>query len=422
MESIAIIGTGIAGMACGHYLHEKYDIKLFEKNNYVGGHTNTLTIDEDGEDIRIDSGFIVYNEATYPNLTRLFKELNVETKPTSMSFSVQHVPSGLEFSGTGINGLFSQRKNIFNLKFIRLLTEINQFNNESIEILEDPKYEEYTLLDYASEKKFSEDFLIKYLIPMSSAVWSTQPELMLKFPAVTLVRFFKNHGFMGLNTQHQWRTVVNGSQAYREKLIKPFKNHIVINSQIEKVISEENKVRIITMSNEVLEFDKVIIASHADQALAMLYNPTEMQIKLLKNFKYQRNTATLHRDSSVMPKAKRAWSSWNYRLDEINGLLKPSTIYYMNSLQQVSDKTDYFISIDDPGLVDKNKIIKIIEYEHPIFSINAIKSQKDLSELNNNGRIYFCGSYFNYGFHEDALKSAFNLCKKLLKQKERILV
>ena len=422
MESIAIIGTGIAGMACGHYLHEKYNIKLFEKNNYVGGHTNTLTIDEDGEDIRIDSGFIVYNEATYPNLTRLFKELNVETKPTSMSFSVQHVPSGLEFSGTGINGLFSQRKNIFNLKFIRLLTEINQFNNESIEILEDPKYEEYTLLDYASEKKFSEDFLIKYLIPMSSAVWSTQPELMLKFPAVTLVRFFKNHGFMGLNTQHQWRTVVNGSQAYREKLIKPFKNHIVINSQIEKVISEENKVRIITMSNEVLEFDKVIIASHADQALAMLYNPTEMQIKLLKNFKYQRNTATLHRDSSVMPKAKRAWSSWNYRLDEINGLLKPSTIYYMNSLQQVSDKTDYFISIDDPGLVDKNKIIKIIEYEHPIFSINAIKSQKDLSELNNNGRIYFCGSYFNYGFHEDALKSAFNLCKKLLKQKERILV
>ena len=257
---------------------------------------------------------------------------------------------------------------------------------------------------------------------MSSAVWSTQPELMLKFPAVTLVRFFKNHGFMGLNTQHQWRTVVNGSQAYREKLIKPFKNDIVINSQIEKVISEENKVRIITMSNEVLEFDKVIIASHADQALAMLYNPTEMQIKLLKNFKYQRNTATLHRDSSVMPKAKRAWSSWNYRLDEINGLLKPSTIYYMNSLQQVSDKTDYFISIDDPGLVDKNKIIKIIEYEHPIFSINAIKSQKDLSELNNNGRIYFCGSYFNYGFHEDALKSAFNLCKKLLKQKERILV
>lgn len=422
MESIAIIGTGIAGMACGHYLHEKYDIKLFEKNNYVGGHTNTLTIDEDGEDIRIDSGFIVYNEATYPNLTRLFKELNVETKPTSMSFSVQHVPSGLEFSGTGINGLFSQRKNIFNLKFIRLLTEINRFNNESIEILEDPKYEEYTLLDYASEKKFSEDFLIKYLIPMSSAVWSTQPELMLKFPAVTLVRFFKNHGFMGLNTQHQWRTVVNGSQAYREKLIKPFKNDIVINSQIEKVISEENKVRIITMSNEVLEFDKVIIASHADQALAMLYNPTEMQIKLLKNFKYQRNTATLHRDSSVMPKAKRAWSSWNYRLDEINGLLKPSTIYYMNSLQQVSDKTDYFISIDDPGLVDKNKIIKIIEYEHPIFSINAIKSQKDLSELNNNGRTYFCGSYFNYGFHEDALKSAFNLCKKLLKQKERILV
>ena len=232
MESIAIIGTGIAGMACGHYLHEKYDIKLFEKNNYVGGHTNTLTIDEDGEDIRIDSGFIVYNEATYPNLTRLFKELNVETKPTSMSFSVQHVPSGLEFSGTGINGLFSQRKNIFNLKFIRLLTEINRFNNESIEILEDPKYEEYTLLDYASEKKFSEDFLIKYLIPMSSAVWSTQPELMLKFPAVTLVRFFKNHGFMGLNTQHQWRTVVNGSQAYREKLIKPFKNDIVINDNL----------------------------------------------------------------------------------------------------------------------------------------------------------------------------------------------
>jgi len=421
MEKLAIIGTGIAGMACGHFLKDSYYVTLFEKNDYVGGHTNTVTVDEQGRDIHIDTGFMVYNEVTYPNLTRLFKELKVNTKPTSMSFSVQHRPSGLEFCGSGISGLFAQRKNIFNSRFYKLLKQIDRFNREAVEIIDNPLYADYTLFEYSKEKKYSNDFLIKYLIPMSSAVWSTRPDLMLKFPAVTLVRFFKNHGFLGLNTQHQWRTVVDGSQAYREKLIAPFKNKIIKDSPVKKIYRETDGVRVQTAGDE-MKFDKVIIASHADEALNMLGEPTQKERDILKNFKYQKNSATLHTDRNVMPKTKRAWSSWNYRIDDVEGQLKPSTIYYMNSLQQVSDKKDYFLSIDDHGLVDPGKILKVIMYEHPVFSVDAISAQKELYKLNENDRVFFCGSYFGYGFHEDALNSSINLCNKLLTQKEEAVL
>ena len=413
MEKLAIIGTGIAGMSCAHYLQHKYDLTIYEKNDYVGGHTNTISVDEDSKKIFIDTGFMVFNHVTYPLLTKLFQELNVPTKKTNMSFSVQHVPSGLEYSGSGLNGLFAQRKNIFSAKHIVMLKQIARFNKESIKILDNPKYDNYSLVKYIKEEGYDNDMLWKYLIPMSSAVWSTPMDMMLNFPAQTLVRFFFNHGFLGLNAQHQWYTVVNGSKTYRDIIIKPFEEKIEVNTGAVKVVKQNEKIIVHMKKGSQKLFDKVIIASHGDEALVMLDNPTENEKNLLSKFKYQTNIATLHTDESVMPKTKRAWSSWNYRIEEKNNRLSPTTIYWMNSLQQVSERKNYFVSINDLGNIDEKKIIRTIEYTHPLFDIEAVKAQKELNKLNEIGPIYFCGSYFRYGFHEDALMSADKLCKKL---------
>jgi predicted NAD/FAD-binding protein len=357
---------------------------------------------------------MVYNEVTYPNLTRLFRELNVPTMETSMSFSVQHVPSGLEFCGSGLSGVFAQRKNLFRPAFHRLLLNITRFNGESTEILDDPAYIDYTLERYVAEKKYSQDFLHKYLIPMSSAVWSTPPEKMLDFPAVTLVRFFQNHGLLGFGTHHQWRTVSGGSRVYRDLMMKPFSRQIHLRMPVQRVLRQAQQAIVETSDGSRRTFDKVIFASHADQTLRMVADATERERNLLKEFKYQTNIATLHTDACVMPRRRRIWSSWNYRIErDATGVERPSTVYYMNSLQKVSQKKDYFVSIDDPGTVSPEHILKTITYEHPLYTPQSAVAQKDLSLLNETGPLYFCGSYFRYGFHEDAFTSAIRLCENI---------
>lgn len=410
----AIIGTGIAGMGCAHFLHPETELTIYEQNDYVGGHTNTITVDEDGKPVYIDTGFMVFNFQTYPNLCKLFDEIKAPIKKTDMSFSVQHVPTGLEYSGSSINHLFAQRRNIFNLGYIKMLNQIGRFNKESVKILDDPKYANYSIGQYVKEFGFGEDMLWKYLVPMSSAVWSTPMEQMLDFPAVTLIRFFLNHGFLGLDTQHQWYTLDKGSQAYREILIKPFKDRISMNRRAIKVTRENGKVTVQASDGSQETFDRVIIATHGDQALAMLNTPTNEEQGLLSSFKYQYNKAVLHTDASIMPKKKLAWSSWNYRIQMQDGALTPSTIYWMNRLQQVSDKKDYFVSINPHNGLDEKKIIREIDYDHPLFDVPAINAQAELHKLNQSGPVYFCGSYFKYGFHEDAFASAVALCSGLL--------
>jgi len=410
----AIIGTGIAGMGCGHFLHPKDELTIYEQNDYIGGHTNTVTIDEDGDPVYIDTGFMVFNYKTYPNLRTLFAQLDAPVKKTDMSFSVQHLPSGLEYSGSSLNHLFAQRKNIFNPRYIKMLMQIGRFNKESIKILDDPKYANYSIGRYIKEFGYSDDMLWKYLVPMSSAVWSTPMEPMLDFPAVTLIRFFQNHGFLGLDTKHQWYTLRNGSQSYRELLIKPFKDRIHINRKAVKVTRENGKVAVQASDGSTEVFDRVIIATHGDQALAIIDKPTWEEQRLLSPFKYQYNKAVLHTDENTMPKTKLAWSSWNYRIKMQNGKLQPSTIYWMNSLQGVSKKKNYFVSINPQDDLDEKKILMEIDYEHPLLDVPAINAQAQLQTLNETGPIYFCGSYFKYGFHEDAFASAVNLCSRLL--------
>ena len=413
-QRLAIIGTGIAGMGSAHLLQHSYDIELFEKNNYVGGHTNTVYVEEDGQQIPIDTGFMVFNKQTYPNLINLFNQLKVPIKKTSMSFSVQHKSSQLEYCGSGFSGLFAQRKNIFNTQFIKMLLEINRFNKESLQDLVNGNLEDLTIQEYIQQKKLGKEFTDKYLIPMSSAIWSTPPDVSLKFPIKGLVHFFRNHGMLGVDSHFQWYTVEGGSESYKQLLIEPFRDKIHLNSAIKEILTVEEQVKITTNAGKEHWFDKVIVAAHADEALSMLANPNKLQKKLLSQFCYQKNRAVLHSDCSVMPKNKKVWSSWNYLMDDRSGNIKTSTIYNMNSLQNVSQKQSYFVSIN-PIELKLKKIHQSIPYDHPIFTVEAMKAQERLPELNHEGPIYFCGSYFKYGFHEDAYSSAVELAKTILK-------
>ncbi|MEO5979917.1 MAG: FAD-dependent oxidoreductase [Chryseolinea sp.] len=413
-NKVGIVGTGIAGMACAHFLQDDYNITIFEKNDYVGGHTNTVSVTEGAKEVPVDTGFMVFNPLNYPNLVKLFDELHVPVKKTDMSFGVQYLPTGLEFSGTGLDGLFAQRKNIFSVAHIKMLLQISRFNKLCVEDMQSGEFRDLTVAEYVRQRGYGEDMLFKYLLPMTSALWSTPTDTTMTFPALALVRFFHNHGFLGLDTQHQWYTVDGGSKEYRKRLIKPFKDRIKTSDPVVSVRRSDGKVIVTTAHENVYQFDTLIYACHADQALETFANPYQLEVDLLSKFAYQKNVATLHSDSAIMPKNKKVWSSWNYRIEEVNGTLQPSCIYYMNMLQKVSDTKDYFVSINDPGTIDKSKIHSVIDYDHPIFTLDAMEAQRRLPELNESGPVYYCGSYFRYGFHEDAFTSAVDLCKKIL--------
>lgn len=421
MTRLAIVGTGIAGLGCAHFLHRDFDITLLEQNGYAGGHSNTVCVDEPvtGRKLPIDTGFMVFNRVTYPLLDRLFDRLGVESAPTRMSFSVRHADTGLEFNGSSLNHLFAQRRNLVSPRFYRMLAAVDRFNREAVGALGDPATEGLTLGEYVQRRGYGRDFLELYLTPMSSAVWSTPPELMREFPAATLLRFFHNHGFLGLRTQHPWRTVVGGSRAYVEKLVSPWRDRIRLGAAARAVARTGAGVQLTLASGEVRAFDKVILACHADQALALLSDPRPDESRLLGEFRYQANTATLHTDASVMPRTRLAWASWNYEINRgASGETSAATHYWMNSLQGVSERQDYFVSINRPSAIDPGRVLRTIEYEHPLFNLGALRAQAELPRLNSSAagttETFYAGSYFRYGFHEDALLSAAALSEQLL--------
>lgn len=408
MKKLAIVGTGIAGMSAAYFLKDGYEITLFEKNNYVGGHTNTIDVNDGEKDCPMDTGFMVFNEKTYPNLIKLFNKLNVPFKDTDMSFSVRNEAIDLEYNGSSLNGIFSQKRNILNFKFLKMIKDILKFNSDAPNFLNNEKHN-LTIGEYVKRLGLGDYFFTNFLVPMSSAVWSTPVDKMKDFPAKSLVRFFYNHGFVGVNTQLQWKTVVGGSREYRNRIISDFKDRIHISSGVEKIVQHPDKIEIVT-SDGSQEFDKVIVASHADEAIRMLSNPTDFQRRVLSKFSYQENIALVHTDESVMPKLRKNWSSWNFMIQDQEAY----TVYYMNRLQGVSDKKNFFVNINGEKYVDPDKIISRIIYHHPLFDIPAVEAQKELDPLNEKGNLHFTGSYYRYGFHEDALLSSVNLCSKIL--------
>jgi len=421
MSRLAIIGTGIAGLGCAHFLHRHFDVTLFEQNDHAGGHTNTVTAAEPGtgRQLPIDTGFMVFNKVTYPLLTRLFEQLQVPIKPAAMSFSVRHSGSGLEFCGSSLNHLFAQRRNLFRPRFYWMLAAINRFNREAVPALADPAVQDETLGDYVRRRGYGDDFFQLYLVPMSSAVWSTPPELMLSFPAVTLLRFFHNHGFLGLDTQYPWWTVDGGARTYVERISAPWRDRLRLGRGVVRVTRRSTGVTVTTTDRETHDFDRVILACHGDQALRLLDNPTDEETRLLQAFRYQSNIATLHTDASVMPRTRLAWSSWNYEIvPDGKGGVSAATHYWMNSLQGVSNRENYFVTINRPEAIDPGKVLRRINYEHPLFSLAAVRAQSGLPRLNAGARgtteTYFAGAWQRYGFHEDGLLSATLVSELLL--------
>lgn len=408
-ERVAIIGTGVAGLGCAWKLRDVADVTLIEKQARPGGHSNTVTIDEDGEPIRIDTGFIVFNHATYPHLVRLFDELGVRTKPSEMSFSVCHEPSEIEFNGMGLSKVFAQRRNLLRPRFYKLLLQIFRFFRVARAALNDPATEALTLRDFVKRHQLGQDFLDLYLVPMSSAVWSTEPNRVLDFPALSLLRFFQNHGFLGVTTHHPWFTVDGGAKTYVDKILAAVRP-VRLPAKVVSVTESADSASVVIENGESMTFDRVIIAAHADEALAMLSAPTSEQSRLLGAFGYQRNVARLHTDECVMPRQRRAWAAWNYRVADTGNGPVATTHYWMNALQNVSKKRNYFVSIN--GDVPADQVLYEAVYEHPVFTLEAMRAQAELPTLNTrspNQRTFFCGSYFRHGFHEDAYASAVDL-------------
>ena len=406
---IAIVGSGISGNTIAHLLHKKHNITLFEKNNRIGGHSHTHNIEINGSPISVDTGFIVFNKKTYPLFSSLLRELDVAHEDSKMSFSVFSKKTGLEYNGTSLNTLFSQRRNIFNPKFIKMIFEILRFNKESLGLLTTSK--ELSLGDYLAKNTYSDYFLKNYILPMGSAIWSSNLETMIKFPAKFFVTFLHNHGMLNINNRPQWLTISNGSKSYVQKLCYPFIDNIRLNSNIKFIERKSNKV-IVHSKYGSENFDYIFMACHSNEALAILKDASNNEKEILGAIPYTNNEVYLHTDSSIMPKYKLSWAAWNYNIDSKES--EPITLTYnMNILQNIKIETPVLVTLNPKGCIDPKKIIKKLNYAHPTFSIDSINAQKKHPIISGINRTFFAGAYWGNGFHEDGVKSAYDSVKQL---------
>ena len=411
---IAVIGSGISGLGVAHFLSKKYKVDVFEKDNHFGGHSYTVEVpaNEADELISIDLGFIVFNKINYPNLVSLFNKLRVPYEESNMSFSVSVKNSNIEYSGTGIAGLFSNKHNILNLNFWRMIREIIFFYKEA-EKLNDKEFQNMSLGDFLKIKKMSNYFINFHIIPMVASIWSMPLDSAKKMPMALFINFFKNHGLFKIKNRPKWYTVKGRSKIYVNKILQTISGEYFKNYEIKKVFRNKNKVRLFYgSSNEYFDYDQVVFANHADEALQLIKNPTEYEIKILKNFRYKKNLAFLHNDDSLMPRNKKVWSSWNSILDK-RDLNKNCVTYWLNKLQNLKTKKNYFLTLNPILDINNKKIIKKVEFTHPFYDMKTIEAQKYLPDLQGINNSWFCGSYFGYGFHEDGLKSALDVVSKL---------
>ena len=411
---IAVIGSGISGLSSAYYLSKKHKVDLFEKEDHFGGHAHTIDIDydEDGKkNLPIDIGFIVFNYKTYPNLINFFSENNIEIEKSDMSFSVSVKGKNIEYCGKGLNGIFINRKNIFNLKFLKMFYEIIKFYNQCDKLNE--LNDELTLNSFLKNKRLSQYFINYHILPMVSAIWSMPPYEAGQMPLKFFIKFFQNHGLFKFKERPQWFTVKNRSRTYVKKILEKISGEYFKNYNINKVERKISGVRVFYGDdNEFFDYDKVVFATHADQTISIIKNPTDEEKNLLTKFNYKKNIALIHTDEKVMPLNKKAWSSWNSSINSSN--LKESSItYWLNLLQNLNVRKNIFLTLNPFFQVDKDKIIKKIEFTHPYYNQEALSFQKNLSNIQNKKNILFCGSYFGYGFHEDGIKSSIDMLKFL---------
>jgi predicted NAD/FAD-binding protein len=409
---IAVIGSGISGMAAAYYLSRKHEVFLFERDERIGGHTHTVTVESSRGPLAVDTGFIVHNDRTYPNFVKLLAELSVETQPSDMSFAVACRSSGFEYSSRGLNGFFAQRANLLRVDQYRLLREIVRFNREAPKLLDNPAAETMTLGDVIEQGRYPALFTERYLYPMAAAVWSMSTEAIRGFPALTLVRFFDNHGMLGIDTHPRWKVIRGGSRSYLGPITAPYRDRIYIGANIQSVARDEAAVTLRFHDRPAMSFDQVAFACHGNQILPLLESPTGAERDILGRFATSRNEVCLHTDSSLLPRRRRARASWNYNLSP-DPAVGTTLTYHMNRLQSLAVAEDYCVTLNDNGSIDPAKVLRRLVYYHPLYDSAAVQAQARWNEISGLHRTHFCGAYWFYGFHEDGLNSALRVARAL---------
>lgn len=405
---IAIIGSGIAGNTLAYHLYQQHDITVFEAESHIGGHTHTHEIVHEGKQISVDTGFIVFNDRTYPNFIKLLDELKVAWQPSNMSFSVRDEKTGLEYNGTNLNSLFAQRSNLFKPSFHQMIRDILRFNKTALELLDDGN--EVRLGDYLRQGNYSQQFIDNYIIPMGSAIWSTEAKQMLDFPARFFVRFFHNHGMLTVSNRPEWRTITGGSASYVQALTENFKYKIRLNSPVESVRRLKTSVGIKPLFGEEEKFDYVFFACHSNQALKMLSDASPAENEILNAIPYQENTVFLHHDVSMMPKRKLAWAAWNYHLT-VTPASRVAVTYNMNILQNLQSKEPLLVTLNHTNFINPAKVFKRIKYMHPVYTLDGAAAQARHAEISGVNRTGYAGAYWRNGFHEDGVVSALEALK-----------
>lgn len=411
-QRVAVIGGGIAGLTTAYMLSERHEVTLFEANNYLGGHTHTEEVTLQGKTYPVNTGFIVFNDWTYPNFIKLMERLGVASEKSDMSFSVRCENTGLEYNGTSLNSLFAQRINLLNPRFARMVYDILRFNREATaELNAGAIAEEETLGEYVQRKHYSRAFLNHYIVPMGAAIWSSSEEVMMAFPLKFFLRFFNNHGMLSVDQRPTWRVLTGGSRSYVAPISRPFQERIHLNSPVEKVHRDPHQVTVITKGGQSAVFDQVVFACHSDQALQMLCQPTLEEKSVLGALPYQENQVTLHTDDSLMPRKKLAWASWNYHIPQ---RVQPCAMvtYNMNMLQNFHDAPEtILVTLNRANEIRPDKIINEYRYSHPVFSLDGMQAQQKHALVSNRKRTHYCGAYWFNGFHEDGVNSALRVVK-----------
>lgn len=410
--NIAIVGSGVAGLTAAYLLNKKHSITLYEKNDYIGGHTHTVIVNRDPDcNVPVDTGFIVMNHRTYPLLTKLFKQLDVQLRDSNMSFGYCCELSGIQYSSVGLTGFFNKAKHLFHPAYYRVFSDMLKFYRIGKADLQRDAFKDRTLGQYLKDNRFSQDFIDHHILPMGSAVWSTPTDTMMDFPATSFIRFLNNHGLLSLTEAPQWRTVVGGSHEYVKKILASLPGKTRTRNPVQAIKRNDMGVVVTTEDGNATGYDKVIIATHADEAWKILADPSVEERRLLAPWKYNYNRTVLHTDESVMPRNRRIWASWNFTREKTGKDSSLCLTYHMNRLQGLATNHPYFVTLNTSKRLDDKKIILEMDYYHPQFTRESTATQPELPSLNGLRNTYFCGSYFGYGFHEDAVRSSIDVAK-----------
>jgi len=407
---IAVIGSGISGMTAAYLLSEDHEVVLFEADDYIGGHTHTVDVEIDGRQYPVDTGFIVFNTRTYPNFVKLMRRLGVSWQNSLMSFSVQCEKTGLQFSPSTLNSLFIQRRNLFRPAFYRMLWEVTRFKRDAETLLKTDDYE-LTLSDYLNQKGYSQAFVQHFIIPMGEAIWSADPLKFNRFPVRYFAEFFKNHGFLNIKDQPQWLTITGGSRQYIPPLTRPYRDRVRLRCPVAAVRRRTDGVEVQPANAPAETYDHVVIAAHSDQALSLLEDPTDAERNILGAIPYQENLAVLHSDESLLPDKRAAWASWNYHIPK-EDLGRVAVTYDMNILQRIGAPRELCVSLNLARSIDPDKIYLQVMYHHPVYDPESLAARRLRSEISGVNRTHYCGAYWGYGFHEDGVRSALEVCQR----------